>query len=54
MLIHLLDSQGDGEIDSFEWTTTLRQVGRYLKSECSYHFLCCYELFIIDLARIIS
>lgn len=26
MLIHLLDSQGDGEIDSFEWTTTLRQV----------------------------
>eukprot|EP00112_Aurelia_sp_Birch-Aquarium-sp1_P011904 Seg25.10 transcript_id=Seg25.10/GoldUCD/mRNA.D3Y31 product="putative voltage-dependent R-type calcium channel subunit alpha-1E" protein_id=Seg25.10/GoldUCD/D3Y31 len=25
MLIHLLDSQGDGEIDSFEWTTTLRQ-----------------------------
>ncbi|XP_065051718.1 two pore calcium channel protein 1-like [Rhopilema esculentum] len=25
MLIHLLDSQGDGEIDSFEWTTTLRE-----------------------------
>lgn len=26
MLIHLMDSQGDGEIDSFEWTTTLREV----------------------------
>eukprot|EP00794_Sanderia_malayensis_P017536 gene17536-19286_t len=25
ILIELLDTQGDGEIDSFEWTTTLRQ-----------------------------